>query len=348
MAQEKNIIKRAMHFKPIVENIDDIKEEDDSKNTKRVPRTGPGVFATHLAENDSVRIENAQLKETIAQWSDALLTKKLDPKLIRASKWANRQPSSLQDQAFDDLKSDIDSVGGNVQPIKVRPIKVDASTPVDGNAPKYEIVYGLRRHKACLELGFSVLAVIDDVSEEILFSEMSRENRQRSDLSPYEQGLSYCRALDYGLFPSVRKMCAVLSIDPANAGRVIALARLPKEVIAAFPSPGDLQYHWSTLLVNAVKNNLDKVIQKALAIQDLQPRLPAKKVFEQLTQIDMDLPASEVQSMQHKKEITLSGTGKQSARIRLDPVKGIFTIRLEHVDADRLSQVEQAIQILIS
>jgi ParB family chromosome partitioning protein len=347
MAQEKNVLKRAMHLKPITQNIDDVQEYDESKDTWRIPRTGPGVFATHLAENDLVRIENAQLKDTLAQWTDALVTKKLDPKLIRASKWANRDEDSFLCQDFLDFKSEIDSSVGNIQPIKVRPI-VGASKSDDPLAPKYEIVYGHRRYRACLELGLPVLALIDSVSEVNLFIEMDRENRQRADLRPIEQGRMYKNALAEGLFPSLRKLCDSISVDLGNASKYIALANLPQEVIDAFEKSGDLQKSWASDLTKAVREHLESVLTKARLIRLAIPRLPAKKVFEQLTQIDMDLPVSEMQSTQHKKEITLSGVGKQSAKIRLDPAKGLYVIRLEHVDADRLSQVEQAIQTLIS
>ena len=82
------------------------------------------------------------------------------------------------------LKSEMESAGGNVQAIKVRPIP--------GTEPQeYEIVFGHRRHRACLDLGLEVLATIESIDDKELFKEMDRENRQRADLRPYEQGLMY-------------------------------------------------------------------------------------------------------------------------------------------------------------
>ncbi|MBK7616962.1 MAG: ParB N-terminal domain-containing protein [Burkholderiales bacterium] len=66
----------------------------------------------------------------------------LDPTLVASSKWANRAPESYSGLPYESLKRDIEECGGNVQPIKVR-----------GTADRYEIVFGHRRHRACLELG---------------------------------------------------------------------------------------------------------------------------------------------------------------------------------------------------
>ena len=44
------------------------------------------------------------------------------------------------------------------------------------------------------------------VSDHELFSAMDRENRERADLSPYEQGTMYRRAVDEKLYPSNRRL----------------------------------------------------------------------------------------------------------------------------------------------
>lgn len=59
-------------------------------------------------------------------------------------------------------------------------------------------MFGHRRHQACLELGIPVLAVIWDkpLSAQAHFLAMERENRDRTDLSAYESGMSYIAALE--------------------------------------------------------------------------------------------------------------------------------------------------------
>ena len=122
-----------------------------------------------------------------------------------------------------------------------------------GEGPKYEIVFGHRRHEACRQLGFRCSPVVDNLDDRALFEEMERENRERADLSPWEQGVTYVRALDRGLYPSNRQMAAALGVDISNLGKALALARLPEAVVAAFPTPQSIQLAWATELGKALR-----------------------------------------------------------------------------------------------
>ncbi len=186
----------------------------------------------------------------------------LDAQLIRPGRWANRHPSAFSDDHFDQLKKDIADAGGNVQPIKVR------SAP-DGS---YEVVFGHRRHRACLELGLPVVAlVVTDLSDPKVWEEMERENRARANLSPYEQGLHYRRALDEGLFPSTRKLAQAIGVDISQAAKVISLARLPDWVISAFRSPRDIQVNWASELSAAVEKDPQGVLDRARDLAENRP-----------------------------------------------------------------------------
>jgi ParB family chromosome partitioning protein len=208
--------------------------------------------------------ELAYAKEALVlerdNWMDTLPSKKLDAKLVFPSKWANRDPKSFESPEFDGLKKEIDSAGGNVQPIKVRPIP--------GSLPQaYEVVFGHRRHRACFDLGLDVLAMIESIDDKELFKEMDRENRQRADLRPYEQGVMYKRALDEGLFSSLRRLADELGADAGNVSRAIQLAKLPEPILDAFSSRLDIQYRWASELTEALKRDADSVLQRARTIQ---------------------------------------------------------------------------------
>ena len=222
-------------------------------------RTGPGAFVAHLARESEVFGENQVLKNELKIWSDAAPAKKLDPSCVLPSKWTNRHSDSFENADFLALKADIESAGGNVQAIKVRPIP--SSDP-----QRYEIVFGHRRHRACLELNLPVLALIESINEQALFVEMDRENRQRSDLRPYEQGEMYRRALDEGLYGSLRKLAEAIGAQPSNVSVAIKIARLPDDVLNAFPSRLDIQYRWALPLTDAVEKEPDLVLKKANAI----------------------------------------------------------------------------------
>jgi ParB family chromosome partitioning protein len=97
---------------------------------------------------------------------------------------------------------------------------------------------------------------------------MDRENRQRADLRPFEQGDMYRRALDEGLFTSLRKMCEALGTHPGHASAAIKVARFPIEVLDAFASRLDIQFRWSVPISNALETNPDALIAAAKEIAD--------------------------------------------------------------------------------
>lgn len=258
------------------------------------PKTAPGAmmaFATDarselVRENERLRAaadeasilksKVAELATDLAQWDGAWATRQIDPKQIRRSKWANRHEHSFNDPDFQALKDEILNAGGNIQPIKIRLVGKDE----DGDL--YEIVFGHRRHQACLDLKLPVLATIENVSDQGLFVEMDRENRSRKNLSPWEQGMMYLKALDDGLFSSQRKLSEAVGIDLSALGKSLNLARLPNMVVQAFPSPLDIQYRWAKPLTDALTQDGNGVLAKAESLAAMSVKPAAKIVFEHL------------------------------------------------------------------
>lgn len=238
-------------------------------------RTAPGTMAAFLGTQSAAIREADELRQKVQQFDGALPVRKLDPRQIKGSRWANRSEASFVSTDFDSLKEEIKSANGNVQPIKVRRIQ--------GAEDEYEIVYGHRRHRACLQLGLPVLAMVaDDLLEIELFTEMERENRQRKDLGAYEQGLMYARALDAGLFSSNRKLADAIGRDLGDVGKALSLARLPKEVIEAFASPLDLQFRFAKPLNDVLERDPDGLMRRAKALSKLKEKPSAKDVLAKL------------------------------------------------------------------
>jgi ParB family chromosome partitioning protein len=294
------------------------------------PKTAIGGMA-QFTERQSLAIkEAAQLKEQLKEFDGSRPTRRIDPTSIVRSKWANRHELSFTDTDFQNLKADIQASGGNVQPIKVRHLI--------GESGRYEIVFGHRRHQACLELGVDVLAFIDDLDEKNLFIEMDRENRQRKDLRPYEMGAMYAKALDEGLFPSARKLAEEVGIDHSQLSKSLALARLPVDVLNAFTSPLDLQYRWVASLVGAIQKDPDFVLAAANAIQSESPRPAAAAVFKRLCGT-VPHTAKDIE--------VLEGKGGQTGTLTFDKKNGSVRIDLANIDPKRFAVVKAAIEKLI-
>lgn len=248
--------------------------------TEARPKTAPGSMAAFMAAQSSVFKEADDLKLRLSGFEGASPVRKLDPQSIRPSQWANRHEHSFADAAFAELKADIEAAGTNVQPICVRPIKqpvLNGST-AEGEVG-YEVVFGHRRHRACLELGLPVQAMVQEVDDLALFEAMERENRARKNLSAWEQGTMYRRALDAGLYPSQRRLSEALGVDVSLVSKSLALARLPDAVVATFPSPLDIQFRWAQPLAEALQKDPEGVIERAARIRSAGQSLTAAQVF---------------------------------------------------------------------
>ena len=257
--------------------------------------------------------------------------KKLDPNTIARSIWANRHEQSFNDKDFIKLKNEIDAQGGNVQPIKVR--------PVQNKAHDYEVIFGHRRHQACLVLGLPVLAMIADATDLELFNFMDRENRERKDLAPYERGVAYAKALDFGLFPSMRKLSDSLGIDVATVSRYVTLARLPDAIINAFASPLDIQFNWITKLNHAWQAKPEEVIRRAEVLLEATPKPPPRDIF--LGLIEDPSVAS------RNTLIEIKGDQDRSGVIQVNRKKNSIDISLNGVSADKVKQIEHFVRDLI-
>lgn len=292
------------------------------------PRTAIGRLSASFA----VEAENRQLKQRLAEFEDAKVIEFLDPTRIRPSRFANRHELSFAGVEFQRLKEEIASAGRNVQPIKVRRV-------AERKGADFEIVFGHRRHRACLELGLRVAAVVEDLSDQELFAEMDRENRQREDLSAWEQGVMYKRALDEKLFPSVRKLAEQLGVSHGAVAMAVQLASLPVEIVQAFASPLEIQFRWATPLTQAVERDAAGVARRAREIASTVPRPSAREVLAGLTGQERSArPVSPVEFIRDGKrvgQLARDANGNLSLRIK----SGALSAAQENQLRDLLSKL---------
>lgn len=298
------------------------------------PKTAPGAMMHFLATQSHAMQETELLKVQLESFVGTSVVRALDPKRIVASRWANRHSTSFENTQFVGLREEIRSAGGNVQPIKVRPLQ--GTDMFD-----YEIVFGHRRHRACLDLGLPVAAMIEEVSELELFSEMERENRQREDLSAWEQGQMYRKALDEGLYGSLRKLADAIGADPGNVSKAITLSKLPDAVVESFPSPLTIQFNWGPALSAAVQKDPEGTIARAKGLAD--KRLNAREVFNALT----GGPGTVVPYNTSEMKIE-SKDGKRTALIKADASgRAVIKFGKGVVDARVQSEITRFIQELL-
>jgi ParB family chromosome partitioning protein len=244
-------------------------------------KTAPGTMMGFLTAQSTAMVEAEALKERVKTLEGESPLRKLEPSTIQASKWANRHEASFHTAEFQELKAEVAAAGGNVQPIKVRPLHVLNSSTLTTDA-SYELIFGHRRHRACLELGIPVLATIEEASDVSLFEQMERENRGRRNLSAWEQGAMYRKALDEGLYSSLRRLSESLGVDVSLVSKSVSLARLPETVISAFQSPLEIQFRWAAPLAAAMQKDPDGTLERARILADARGELGAARVYSKL------------------------------------------------------------------
>jgi ParB family chromosome partitioning protein len=301
------------------------------------PKTGIGLLSRVISDAQGDSEEVARLQDQVTKLKLQVGEQLLDPRLIKPSRWADRHPDSFASLAFMELRDEIAAAGGNVQPVKVRPIS--GASPSSGE-PCYELVFGSRRTRACRDLGLRVRAVIDDgLSDQDLYVQMQRENRGRANLSAWEQGVSYRRALDEGLFPSARRLAEVIGVDQSNLSKALRVASLPEEVVGAFSSPCDIQFRWVAALDKAMAGDPDSVLDAARALRSRSSRPMAMDVFKALTR--------------SSKDVTNAKTKPSLAKLPVftmhSDASGVTTVKIPRgsLDPSKLAQFEKGLAALV-
>lgn len=251
----------------------------------RPPATVMGQVAAErehaLKTRDHVRELEAQLK----LHDGSAPVRELDANTIRPSSFANRDEKHFSTEIFAEFKQQIAICGINTQPILVRPITKRGDVEEGAEKYEYEIVYGHRRHRACLELGIAVRAEIRHVNDITLFAAMTTENLNREDLSAWELGRHFSRALEQKLYQTHQQIAAAHGINRSTVHRYLVLFNLPIAVLDAFPSKLEIQFAWIDALQQAVEQRRDQVIRTANALKHFKD-LPAAKIFAKLTKTE--------------------------------------------------------------
>jgi ParB/RepB/Spo0J family partition protein len=251
--------------------------------------------------NDGLKDKITRLETERAQGAVVL---KLDPKRIAGSAYANRHERSLDtsDPELAALIADV-RLRGQLEPIRVR-------AALNGGAFDYEIVYGHRRHAACLALdaetegGFPVLALLDakaaDVRDHVL--KMYQENAARKDLSAFETGSMFANWLAERIFANQSELAAAVSLEQGTVAKYLAIARLPDFVISAFGDPRVISLRWGEGLNAALKERRESVQHLSAELAGETPRRRPEDILRAL--------------------VSAAGrTGKKSGAVKTETVK---------------------------
>jgi ParB family chromosome partitioning protein len=111
----------------------------------------------------------------------------------------------------------------------------------------FEVICGARRHWTISWLrrhnypDFRFLIDVRSLTDEEGFRLADLENRARDDLTDLERARDYLRALDAYYDGRQKTMAERINVSESWLSRYLDLARLPAELMVAFPNPQDLR-----------------------------------------------------------------------------------------------------------
>jgi ParB family chromosome partitioning protein len=134
--------------------------------------------------------------------------------------------------------------------------------------------------------GFKIKCLLNEQAKDAkqLFLHMFRENHDRENLSPWEQGEMFKKALDSQQFSDSMSLAEACGISPSTVSQYVSLAELPAEVVLAFRRPQSIAMRWAQSLNRALKTSSSAVLECARHIATLDPPLQPQDVLKKLVE----------------------------------------------------------------
>ncbi len=224
------------------EDLADAVEAPTPEASPRATRLGMGVLAGR-----SNRLAELAMGAVVNRTHELV-----DP--ARCRMWAghNREYDALSEERCRDLIESLKAQGKQEVPAIVRRVR-------DGADFDFEVICGARRHwsvdwlRAHNYPEFRFLVEVRDLTDEEAFRLADLENRARADISDLERARDYLRGLDQYYEGRQNIMADRINVTTSWLSRYLDLARLPKEVLAAFANVHDLGIKHVTLIKPLLK-----------------------------------------------------------------------------------------------
>lgn len=164
----------------------------------------------------------------------------VDPARCKMWERHNRIYDLLNEENCADLIEGIQQQGRQEFPAIVRRVSGEEGI-------EFEVICGARRHFAISWLRannfpqFKYLVEVRDMSDEEAFRLADVENRDRADISDYERACDYAAAVKLYYGGKQKTMAQRLQVSEGWLSRYLYLAKLPTEIVDAFPSPNELK-----------------------------------------------------------------------------------------------------------
>ncbi|MGQ3890131.1 ParB/RepB/Spo0J family partition protein [Legionella sp. CNM-1927-20] len=200
----------------------------------------------------------------------------IDPLDCRPWRFHNRDTVWMNVEKCQDLISSIRKNGQKV-PIFARKLENDPE------GKNWEIIAGRRRWFACNYLKQKVRVKAVEASDRECAILMNLENKDRNDISEFEDAISYKQQLDAGLFDSQDEMASALDLKKSKLSKMLSAAKIVsyKEIMVLFDDITLLKINpiyslvvlleknanYREIIINAAKGLKDKIQQRKTHIK---------------------------------------------------------------------------------
>jgi ParB/RepB/Spo0J family partition protein len=244
---------------------------------QKIQASDPSASNVSLSSVEDCQSQRANYDDTDTSISSDLLNaggrvvkgklRKVDPRKVRRSRMANRSIDDEPSSKLLRLTELMRQAGTNTVPALVQ----ELASPDGDSEYLYELVYGHRRHHVCLSesLPFTTIVVpqLEDVERTFL---MAHENEGRVPPCPMDMAIWLLQLATEGQFKNQAALAQATGIKPASVTNLLKLARLPAEVVAAFPKRSDIGHRHALPLEQAAKEDLNGLIKRAQKIATLK------------------------------------------------------------------------------
>jgi ParB family chromosome partitioning protein len=274
------------------------------------------------------------LQQQVAAWTDVEPLHRLDPRLVRASRWAVRDPRHYGTRVFGRFRDEIRDVGGNLSPIKVRPLQEP-----DAEGRRFELVCGYRRHRACLDLGLPVLAMVEVLDDKALVIQMLQDSLSQAPLSPWERGQVFSKLIEDGIFTTPRSIADALRVPLHQVEACMKVAALPDWVVGAFASPLEIKCSFLPQLERALQKSPREVRSNAQSLAAMQTKPPGNEVVRWL---------GDGGQREEFRPLLIEVRGRRIGSVlRFGDSGTVISLEVGAMSSDRLMEVMKGVQALL-
>lgn len=275
----------------------------------------------------------------------------VDPARCRMWSGHNREYALLNEQRCADLIESIKAQGRQEIPAIVRRVVGDPEWD-------FEVICGARRHWTISWLrlhnypDFKFLVDVREIGDEEAFRLADIENRARDDLTDLERARDYLRALGAYYGGRQKTMAERINVSESWLTRYLDLARLPDELMVAFPEPQELSIRNVIALKSLLKpdDKRARAFKEARVLADAQAKtgkaLPVLDVIRALTLAAAPPKRSGPPKKSGMIETVASQSGKPLLRVEGKDRKGLRLTLLPHAGGTR-GEAESALKELL-